>query len=195
MSARRLPRFACGAGVVLETFVLFAGCGGSNDIVLNPPEAGRDHAGASAGFTASGGTSSAGGGGKVSNASGGAPSNSAGSDADPSGGTGNSASGGAQGGTAGFGAAPAAGAPATGDAGADTGAAGACDPGLRDCTLGCRSDRDCAARDDAPHCDLARAVCVECLVDAQCESGKRCDAVELTCVDCVNDTDCRRAAP
>ena len=80
-----------------------------------------------------------------------------------------------------------------------------------DAGASCRGDRDCSARNQV--CDVARAVCVDCVRDVDCVApntfclanrcapriactssrmcpGQVCDATRMLCVDCVANNDC-----
>lgn len=67
-------------------------------------------------------------------------------------------------------------------AGAVGGAAGA--PGA----AGCSATRSC---DEDRICNVVTGACVECLIDADCSSGKhpRCDVTRFVCIKCESEDD------
>ncbi|HEY1098809.1 MAG TPA: PPC domain-containing protein, partial [Myxococcota bacterium] len=70
------------------------------------------------------------------------------------------------------------------DCGADQG----CDVLSRECVAqtGCDADADCLA--PTPVCNIDRAICVECLANDDCSTG-RCDVPSSTCIAGCADTD------
>jgi hypothetical protein len=71
---------------------------------------------------------------------------------------------------------------------ANCGPAQACDNGH--CRDACASSADCGV-DGLPYCDEARAVCVQCLGDANCGGDQPyCDVTAGRCVECLTDVNC-----
>lgn len=57
----------------------------------------------------------------------------------------------------------------------------------------CRRDADCATDSGGRLCDVGSGVCVECVTDEHCPTG-RCLGARRACVPCLEDADCDTAA-
>jgi hypothetical protein len=62
----------------------------------------------------------------------------------------------------------------------------ACNLLINQCAPPCITSRDCVLPDV---CDVLHGVCVDCLMDSQCGSGRHC--VQEQCVECTINSDCR----
>jgi Cys-rich repeat protein len=51
-------------------------------------------------------------------------------------------------------------------------------------------DSDCQLANPRRHCEPTKNVCVQCLVDGDCQSGQSCDLRTNQCVQCLRNTDC-----
>ena len=57
----------------------------------------------------------------------------------------------------------------------------------------CTSEADCASSPNAPYCEVAAGICVECIMSEHCaanEIEKYCDLETYRCTSCVTDANC-----
>jgi Cys-rich repeat protein len=77
----------------------------------------------------------------------------------------------------------------------DCGAGQVCFPGDHKCEDPCETNGDCDDNNE-PLCDVDNGICLECLEDAECSSGRPlCDPVTARCSECLANADCPATDP